>query len=125
MRPVASNGFLLAPMQRGIRLTTGAEFARGAAKPSPVQLARAEPIARSIFPLGEAVEPAAWMGVRPCTPDMLPIIGSVPSQPHLWGAFGHAHQGFSLGPTTGRLLAEMMTGDAPFVDPTPFRAERF
>ena len=124
-RPVASNGFLLAPMRQGIRLTTGAEFARGAAQPSPVQLARAEPIARSIFPLGDAVEPAPWMGVRPCTPDMLPIIGRIPSQPHLWGAFGHAHQGFTLGPTTGRLLAEMMTGDAPFVDPSPFRAERF
>jgi len=122
---VASNGFLLAPMQRGIRLTTGAEFARGAAKPSPVQLARAEPIARRIFPLGDAVEATPWMGVRPCTPDMLPIIGPIRAQPHLWAAFGHAHQGFTLGPTTGRLLAEMMTGDAPFVDPAPFRAERF
>lgn len=124
-RPVASNRFLLAPMRQGIRLTTGAEFARRNAKPTPVQLARAEPIARSIFPLGEAVEPTPWMGVRPCTPDMLPIIGRIPSQPQLWGAFGHAHQGFTLGPTTGRLLAEMMTGDAPFVDPTPFRAGRF
>jgi D-amino-acid dehydrogenase len=124
-RPVASNGFLLAPMRAGIRLTTGAEFARRAAPPTPVQLARAEPIARTIFPLGEAVEPAPWMGTRPCTPDMMPVIGPAPAQPHLWCAFGHAHQGFTLGPTTGRLLAEMMTGDAPFVDPTPFRAERF
>jgi D-amino-acid dehydrogenase len=124
-RPVASNGFLLAPMRRGIRLTTGAEFARRAALPTPVQLARAEPIARTVFPLGEPVEPAPWMGTRPCTPDMMPIIGPAPAQPHLWCAFGHAHQGFTLGPTTGRLLAEMMTGDAPFVDPAPFRAERF
>ena len=124
-RPVASNGFLLAPMRRGIRLTTGAEFARRAAAPTPVQLARAEPVARRIFPLGDPVEPAPWMGTRPCTPDMLPILGPAPGQPHLWCAFGHAHQGFTLGPTTGRLLAEMMTGDAPFVDPTPFRAERF
>jgi len=124
-RPVASNGFLLAPMRRGIRLTTGAEFARRAALPTPVQLARAEPIARTVFPLGEPVEPTPWMGTRPCTPDMMPIIGPAPAQPHLWCAFGHAHQGFTLGPTTGRLLAEMMTGDAPFVDPAPFRAERF
>jgi D-amino-acid dehydrogenase len=124
-RPVAANGFLLAPMQRGIRLTTGVEFARHSTGPTPVQLRRAEPIARSIFPLGEAVEPAPWMGIRPCTPDMLPIIGPAPGQAHLWLAFGHAHQGFTLGPTTGRLLAEMMTGDVPFVDPAPFRAERF
>jgi D-amino-acid dehydrogenase len=43
----------------------------------------------------------------------------------LWFAFGHAHQGLTLGPTTGRLLAEIMTGDAPFVDPKPFCADRF
>jgi D-amino-acid dehydrogenase len=124
-RPVGVNGFLLAPMRAGIRLTTGAEFARLDAKPTPVQLARAEPIARTVFPLGEAVEPTPWIGIRPCTPDMLPIIGPAPSQPHLWCAFGHAHQGFTLGPTTGRMLAEMMTGEAPFVDPQPFRADRF
>lgn len=124
-RPVASNRFLLAPMRLGIRLTTGVEFARPGAPPTPVQLARAEPIARTLFPLGEAVEPRPWMGIRPATPDMLPIIGPCPTESHLWFAFGHAHQGFTLGPTTGRLLAEMMTGDSPFVDPTPFRAERF
>jgi D-amino-acid dehydrogenase len=124
-RPVASNGFLLAPMRRGIRLTTGAEFARPLAEPTPVQLRRAEPIARTLLPLGDVVEQAPWMGIRPCTPDMLPIIGPVPAQAGLWFAFGHAHQGFTLGPTTGRLLAEMMMGDAPFVDPRPFRAERF
>ncbi|HEY1799010.1 MAG TPA: FAD-binding oxidoreductase [Stellaceae bacterium] len=124
-RPVASNGFLLAPMRAGIRLTTGAEFARPNAPPTPAQLARAEPVARRIFPLDEAVEPTPWMGIRPCTPDMMPVIGPAPGQPQLWCAFGHAHQGFTLGPTTGRLLAEMMTGDTPFVDPAPFRAERF
>lgn len=124
-RPVASDGLLLAPMRHGIRLTTGAEFARPLAAPTPVQLRRAEPIARTLLPLGEAVEETPWMGIRPCTPDMLPIIGPAPSQAHLWFAFGHAHQGFTLGPTTGRLLAEMMTGEAPFVDPKPFRAERF
>jgi D-amino-acid dehydrogenase len=124
-RPVASNGFLLAPMRLGIRLTTGVEFARPGAPPTPVQLRRAEPIARTLLPLGDAVEPAPWMGIRPATPDMLPIIGPAPTESHLWLAFGHAHQGLTLGPTTGRLLAEMMTDDAPFVDPTPFRADRF
>jgi D-amino-acid dehydrogenase len=56
---------------------------------------------------------------------MKPIIGPAPSQPGLWLAFGHAHHGFTLGPITGRLLAEMMTGDVPAVDPAPFRADRF
>src|SRR5258708_5496725 len=89
-RPVAVNGFLLAPMRAGIRLTTGAEFARPEAKPSPVQLGRAEPLARALFPLSEAVEPTPCMGIRPCTTDMLPIIGPAPSQSPLWCAFDHA-----------------------------------
>jgi D-amino-acid dehydrogenase len=126
-RPVldTDSGFLLAPMRTGIRLTTGAEFARTDAPPTPVQLERAEPVARQLFPLAERVDAAPWMGVRPCTPDMLPVIGPLPGQPGAWCAFGHAHQGLTLGPTTGRLLAEMMTGDQPFIDPTPYQASRF
>ncbi len=126
-RPVLDRdgGFILTPMARGIRLTTGAEFARPDADPTPVQLARAEPVARTLLPLTEQVEDEPWMGVRPCMPDMLPVIGQVPGQGSLWAAFGHAHQGLTLGPTTGRLLAEMMTGEQPFLDPAPYRADRF
>ena len=40
-------------------------------------------------------------------------------------AYGHAHWGLTLGPVSGRLLAEMITGTAPFCDPAPFSAERF
>ncbi len=119
------SGFMLTPMRRGVRLTTGAEFAREDAEPTPVQLERAEPVARTLLPLDAQVEETPWMGVRPCTPDMLPVIGKMPGQATLWCAFGHAHQGLTLGPTTGRLLAEMMTGEAPFIDPEPYRAERF
>ncbi len=119
------NGYMLIPMRAGVRLTTGAEFTRSEAEPTPVQLDRAEPVARALLPLAERVERTPWMGVRPCTPDMLPVIGPAPGQSTLWCAFGHAHQGLTLGPSTGRLLAEMMTGEAPFVDPAPYRAERF
>ncbi len=121
----AESGFLLAPMRRGVRLTTGAEFARADAPPTPVQLARAEPLARGLLPLGDKVDETSWMGVRPCTPDMLPVIGPVPGRAGLWCAFGHAHQGLTLGPTTGRLLADMMAGEAPFLDPAPYRPDRF
>ena len=120
-----ASGFLLAPMRAGVRLTTGAEFARQDAPPTPVQLERAEPLARSLLPLAERVEDAPWLGVRPCMPDMLPAIGPLPGQPGAWCAFGHGHQGLTLGPTTGRLLAEMMTGEAPFLNPEPYQPARF
>ncbi len=118
-------GYMLAPMQRGIRLTTGAEFALRDAIRTPVQLGRAEPLAREVFPLADRLDNEPWMGSRPCTPDMLPIIGKAPRHSNLWFAFGHAHHGLTLGPVTGRLIGEMMSGETPFVDPMPYRADRF
>jgi D-amino-acid dehydrogenase len=119
------NGYLLAPMARGIRLTTGAEIANCDAPKTPTQLAAVEPIARTLFPLGERLDDEAWMGRRPCTPDMMPIIGPAGNHRDLWFAFGHAHHGLTLGPVTGRLIAEMMTRDETLVDPRPFRVDRF
>ncbi|MBI3275990.1 MAG: FAD-binding oxidoreductase [Methylocystis sp.] len=126
-RPVldADNGYVLAPMTRGVRLTTGAEFARRDAPPTPAQIERAEPIARALFPLGERLDAKPWMGCRPCLPDMLPVVGKAPRHAGLWFDFGHQHLGFTLGPVSGRLLAEMMTGETPFTDPSPYRPDRF
>jgi D-amino-acid dehydrogenase len=118
-------GYFLAPMRRGIRLTTGAEFAMRDAIKTPVQLGRAEPIARDLFPLAERLDTEPWMGARPCTPDMLPILGPAPKHKNLWFSFGHAHHGLTLAPVTGRLMADLITGATPFVDPAPYRADRF
>lgn len=118
-------GYVMAPMAQGIRITTGVEFAPRDAAATPVQLERVEPWARALFPLGERVEPAPWMGCRPCLPDMLPVIGRAPRHRGLWFAFGHAHHGLTLAGSTGRLVAELVTGETPFTDPTPYRAERF
>jgi D-amino-acid dehydrogenase len=82
-------------------------------------------VARSLFPLGERLDPEPWMGVRPCTPDMMPIIGPAPRHRNLWFGIGHAHHGLTLGPVTGRLLAEMITGERTIVDPRPYRLDRF
>jgi len=118
-------GYLLAPMNRGIRLTTGVEFARRDAPPNPIQIKQALPRAHALFPLGEAVDARPWMGARPCLPDMVPVIGKAPRHAGLWFDFGHQHHGLTLGPATGRLLAEMMTGETPFADPSPYAAARF
>lgn len=109
----ADNGAVLAPMQAGLRITTGAEIARPDAAPDPVQLTHALQAARELFVIGDAVEPAAWMGTRPCMPDMLPLVGAIAQAKGLWANFGHGHQGFTLGPTTAELLAATMSGDPP------------
>jgi D-amino-acid dehydrogenase len=126
-RPVldAEVGYAVVPMEQGLRLTTGAEFAARDARPTPVQFDRLMPQARALFPLGEPIEAEPWMGRRPCFPDSMPVIGPAPGQSGLWLDYGHAHWGLTLGPVSGRLLAEMMTGQTPFIDPGPYRAERF
>jgi D-amino-acid dehydrogenase len=118
-------GFMITPMVRGIRLTTGAELGLRDSARTPVQLTAVEPLARDIFPLGARLDHEPWMGCRPCTPDMMPIIGPAPRHDNVWFAFGHAHHGLTLGPVTGRLIAEMMTGERTLVDTQPFRVDRF
>jgi D-amino-acid dehydrogenase len=126
-RPVYDGdyGYVLAPMSRGIRLTTGAEFAWRDAAPTPVQLAKVEPVARALYPLAARLDDRPWLGRRPCLPDLLPIVGKAPRHAGLWLDFGHHHLGFTLGPVSGRLIAELMTGREPFTDPAPYRADRF
>ncbi|MDK9687221.1 FAD-dependent oxidoreductase [Halomonas sp. LC1] len=121
----AEIGYLLAPMNAGVRLTTGAELDRLESPADEEQLGAAENVARTIFPLGERKDSAAWKGARPCLPDMKPVIGPAPRHPGLWLAFGHGHQGFTLGPATGQLLADMMEQKPTAIDMTPFRADRF
>jgi D-amino-acid dehydrogenase len=121
----SDQGYLLAPMSRGIRLTTGVEFARRDRPPTYIQIEQALPRAHALFPLGDAIDAKPWMGARPCLPDMLPVIGKALRHAGLWFDFGHQHHGLTLGPATGRLLAEMMTGETPFADPNPFAVERF
>ncbi|MDO5102980.1 MAG: FAD-binding oxidoreductase [Lautropia sp.] len=121
----SKGGFVLSAMKDGVRLTTGVSLTRPDAPPERTQLTLAERIARQYWPLGTAVEAEPWMGRRPCTPDMRPIIGPAARHRGLWFNFGHAHHGLTLGAASGRLLAEMMTGETPFTNPAPYSANRF
>ncbi len=121
----ATSGYMLAPMTKGVRLTTGVELAARDARATPIQLSRAEKRARKILPLADRIEPEAWIGSRPVFADMRPVIGPASRHPNLWLAFGHAHHGFTMGPATGRLLAEMMTSRSPSFDPKPYSPARF
>ena len=119
------NGYFVAPMPAGVRLTSGIEFAKRDAPPTPVQIRRIRPLAGELLPLGEAVEPEPWMGSRPCLPDSLPALGRLKAQPSIIAAFGHQHLGLTLGPITGRVVADLITGAEPQIDLSPYRPERF
>ncbi len=81
-RPVVDpdNGYCVTPMQQGIRLTTGAEFADRDAPPTPVQFDRLMPRALEVYPLGERVDDKTWLGKRPCFPDSRPVVGPAPNK---------------------------------------------
>lgn len=121
----AERGYVMVPMKRGVRITTGAEFARLDAPSTPVQMARAEALARELMDLPEPVEATPWRGARPCTGDLKPVIGPAQRHPGLWFHFGHGHQGFTMGAVSARLLAEQMDGDTCIVDPSPYLPQRF
>ncbi|HRJ69217.1 MAG TPA: FAD-dependent oxidoreductase [Beijerinckiaceae bacterium] len=118
-------GYCLTPMTQGFRLTTGADFSDRDAPPVYVQVDRAEKAARGIFPLDSRLEDTPWMGRRPCTPDMIPVMGPAPRHKRLWFNFAHAHHGLTLAGSCGRFMAEMICGETTYCDPKPYSAERF
>ena len=73
-----------------------------------------------------AAAPASrWMGHRPSTPDGLPVIGPSAQHPDIVHAFGHGHVGLAAAPATAELVADLLAGRTPAIDPGPDRADRF
>lgn len=66
-----------------------------------------------------------WRGLRPCSPDGLPYLGRPKRHPNLVVATGHAMVGLSLGPITGRLVAELLAGEKPAFDLALLHPERY
>jgi D-amino-acid dehydrogenase len=121
-RPVydTAKGYILTPMQQGLRLTTGVELTYQKAALNLTQLTDAEAAARQVFPLTQATSDPIWLGARPTLPDSRPMIGRLPGYNNLWAAFGHQHIGFSTSTGTAALLGAMIRAN-----PLPFNPEAF
>ncbi|WP_416368955.1 NAD(P)/FAD-dependent oxidoreductase [Tritonibacter mobilis] len=95
-------------------------------QPSQKALRRGLAAVRDAFPaLEKADVTQSWGGLIDVTPDEIPVISEVISRPGLFVSTGYSGHGFGLGPGAGRLTADLVTGDAPIVDPRPFRLSRF
>ncbi|RYZ73698.1 MAG: FAD-dependent oxidoreductase [Lysobacteraceae bacterium] len=75
-------------------------------------------------PFGAQVQ-ERWHGWRPMTWDDLPVLGRSPRHRHVWLAAGHGMLGVSMSAASGQLMADLMTGRSPALDPAPYRMERF
>ncbi|KAF0135760.1 MAG: D-amino-acid dehydrogenase [Xanthobacteraceae bacterium] len=126
-RPIhdTGGGYVVAPMNAGLRLLSGVELARREAPANLSQITAVETDARQTVTMGESVEPAPWHGARPSTPDGMPVIGRAPRHPHVVFAFGHGHIGLSTGPITGKVVAEIVAGAPTSIPVTPFSPTRF
>lgn len=101
-------GYVMVSMEAGLRLTTGAELCAQDAPQDLTQLKRAQKAASELVDLGNPIEDTPWHGHRPFMPDMVPVIQRAPQHKGLWFNFGHGHQGFTLGPTSGEILADII-----------------
>lgn len=126
-RPVVigDHGFVLAPMQDGIRLTSGVEFAGVDAAPDFTRIRRMLPLAQKALPGLSANVTREWLGHRPSTPDSKPVIGSAPGLENVFLGFGHGHIGLTLAARTADLLAARIAGRPADIDLAPFAAGRF
>ncbi|MGP0064895.1 MAG: NAD(P)/FAD-dependent oxidoreductase [Isosphaeraceae bacterium] len=114
------------PFQSGYRLGSTMEFAGydESIRPERLQLLKdgAAPYLRE--PYCDPVE-EKWFGWRPMTYDSLPIIDRSPKFENVFIAAGHNMLGLSMAPATGKLVAEMVNGFLPHIDPAPYRVGRF
>lgn len=74
---------------------------------------------------GIDVRAQRWYGWRPMSPDDLPLLGRSPGQQRVWIAAGHGMLGISMSSGSGQLMADLMCGNTPAMDPAPYRPERF
>jgi glycine oxidase len=90
-----------------------------------VDIDRLRFLASSLLPtLGQAPQLEAWSGLRPVTPDGLPILGVIPGQPNHFVASGHYRNGILLAPATAHVIAKLILGETPSVDLSPYSPAR-
>ena len=118
-------GFAIAPMQQGVRITSGVELTDRDAPPDYTQIRKSVAMAREAHEMKAEIETEPWMGRRPTMVDSLPVIGPAPRHRGLWFNFGHQHVGLSMAPGSALAITAMVAGAPPPLDTTPFRAERF
>ena len=121
---VAERHFVLCPMNEGIRITSGEELAGLDAPPDYNRIRKLIPHAQQALPGLSSEVKREWMGRRPSTPDSLPVIGPSPRHPHVLYNFGHQHLGLTLGPISGKIIADHIAGRF-HMDLAPYRINRF
>ncbi len=114
------------PLPGRLRLSGTLELAGLDTSISPTRIEAIRRAAARVFGIDDERQVVeTWAGLRPCTPDGLPVIGRPYGVEPLVLATGHARKGLSLSPVTGKLVAELVAGEQPSVDLAPLSPDRF
>ena len=112
-------------MSEGLRVSGTVEIAGLDAPPNLARASNLVTQVKRIFPQLTFDEQVCWMGHRPSTPDGLPVIGPIDGQPGLYACFGHGHSGLTGAPASAKLLAQIIAGERPEINPAPYASARF
>jgi D-amino-acid dehydrogenase len=121
----SGHGFVVTPLATGLRIGGAVEF--GGLK-LPPNFARSKAMlekAKRFLPGLKTEGGREWMGYRPSLPDSLPVIGRSKSLANVYYAFGHGHLGLTQAAGTARLIRDLVSGQAPAIDLSPFSPQRF
>ena len=119
------HGFVISKVGDGLRVGGAVELG---GLDLPPNFARADAMlkkAKRFLPGLDTSGGTQWMGFRPSLPDSLPAIGALPNRPDVFCAFGHGHLGLTQSAGTAAIIADLMTGQNPGIDLTPFSPARF
>ncbi|MCJ9720338.1 FAD-binding oxidoreductase [Agrobacterium sp. SHOUNA12C] len=120
-----ARAFMVTPTAGGIRVGGTVEMAGLNAPPDYRRAKVLVKRAREALPELTSEAATEWMGHRPALPDTVPVIGPSARHRGVFYATGHGHLGLTYAATTGRLIADLVTGAKPPIDLTPYRVDRF
>lgn len=125
--PIASgeHKYFATPMEGGLRIAGTVELAGLDAPPDWRRADAMLASATRLFPALQTARVERWMGHRPSLPDSMPVIGRPPRAANAVLAFGHGHVGLTAAAPTASIVADLVAGHPPFMDISPFRADRF
>jgi D-amino-acid dehydrogenase len=126
-RPVMyeGQGFVTTPLDSGDRIGGSVEFAGLEAPPNYARVDAILGRARRFLPDADLSGGTRWMGFRPSIPDSLPVISTASRDVRIVHAFGHGHYGLTQAAASAEIVADLIAGRAPSIDPAPYSVTRF
>ncbi len=121
---VGSAKIAISTLNCGVRIVGASAFTGVDAPPDWRQSKMVLAWGKRVLPGLDTEGMTEWFGERPLTPDSIPVMGPSPHFKNVFYAFGHSHMGLTTGAVTGRLIAQMVSGQATPIDMHPYRIDR-